>query len=59
LEALYYKKTNKLVAFSEQNLVDCVYGAKGGCDGGWMATAYEYILKAGGIDTMASYKVSI
>ena len=45
--------------FSEQNLVDCVYGAKGGCQGGWMPTAFTYIKSSGGIDTMVSYPVNI
>ena len=30
--------------YSEQHLVDCVYGDKGGCGGGFMGTAYNYFL---------------
>ena len=57
LEGQYFKKYNKSVAFSEQDLTDCVYGTAGGCNGGWMATAFAYIKSTGGIDTMASYPV--
>jgi KDEL-tailed cysteine endopeptidase len=56
LEAQLFRKTNRLVALSEQNLLDCD-NIDAGCEGGWPENAYEYIIKAGGINTMASYPV--
>jgi len=37
-----------------QQIVDCDK-TDGGCNGGWPRTAYEYVIKAGGQDTEASY----
>jgi len=49
----------KLVSLAEQQLVDCS-SAQGnaGCDGGWMDSAFKYIIlqKTKGIDTEATYK---
>lgn len=59
LEAFYYKKTGKLVPFSEQDIVDCMYPPSGGCNGGWMPTAYDFIKQRGGIDTQATYPVNL
>ena len=56
IEAQYFKKTNRLIAFSEQNLVDCDT-LDNGCNGGWPTNTYKHIIKAGGIDTMAFYPV--
>lgn len=51
MEAQFQRKTGKLVSLSEQNLVDCIQGAK--CKGNWMDVAFEYAKN--GIDTEADY----
>lgn len=52
LEGQQFLATKKMVALSEQNLVDC---SGQGCNGGWTASAYTYIIKNGGINTEKSY----
>lgn len=48
MTGMYYKLTGQLISFSEQNLVDCVYGSTQlGCTGGMMHDAYSYIQKYG------------
>ena len=56
LEGQIAKKTQKLVALSEQQLVDCTtdYGNMG-CNGGFMDNAYKYLLDHHGIESNASY----
>lgn len=48
LEYAYWRKTGIITDLSEQHLVDCTYGAAGGCEGGWMPTAFEYLANNGG-----------
>ena len=56
LEGQHKRATGKLISFSEQNLVDCVYGtAHSGCDGGSISTAFSYVYNNKGINDEASY----
>lgn len=54
MEGAIFKKTGKLPNLSEQNLVDCVT-ASGGCNGGWMTDAYDYVIKTTGMANDTSY----
>ncbi|CAF1339726.1 unnamed protein product [Adineta ricciae] len=56
LEGQVAKKTQKLIALSEQQLVDCTtdYGNMG-CNGGLMDNSYKYLLDHHGIESNASY----
>ena len=54
LEGQYFKKTGKLLAFSEQELVDCDDNGDQGCNGGFMDTAFEW-LESNGLETEKDY----
>ncbi|KAF2885260.1 hypothetical protein ILUMI_20926 [Ignelater luminosus] len=56
IEAQLFKKSGKLRAVSEQNLLDCTRALGNlGCDGGDLVTAFEYVVNNGGIATAESY----
>lgn len=59
LEGAYEIKYNKLVSFSEQNLVSCDNRSDGGkdkgCSGGLMDNAFTWVTKNAGICTEAAY----
>ncbi|RVW51584.1 Cysteine protease RD19A [Vitis vinifera] len=63
LEGAHFLTTGNLISMSEQQLVDCdhecdpeEYGAcDQGCNGGLMTSAFEYILKAGGVEREETY----
>ncbi|PSS26116.1 Cysteine proteinase [Actinidia chinensis var. chinensis] len=47
--------TGDLISLSEQELVDCDNTINGGCSGGVMIYAFEFIINNGGIDTEEDY----
>ncbi|XP_069047746.1 digestive cysteine proteinase 2 [Lepisosteus oculatus] len=55
IEGQLFKRTGQLVSLSEQNLLDCSrsYGTYG-CNGAWMANAYDYVVKHG-LQSEATY----
>ncbi|KAH9606054.1 hypothetical protein KSS87_006691 [Heliosperma pusillum] len=63
LEGAHYLATGELVSLSEQQLVDCDHecdpdeynSCDAGCNGGLMNNAFEYILKAGGVQREEDY----
>nr|AIB06025.1 CP3 [Hevea brasiliensis] len=63
LEGAHFLSTGELLSLSEQQLVDCdhecdpeEYGAcDSGCNGGLMTSAFEYTLKAGGLEREEDY----
>ncbi|ERM96203.1 hypothetical protein AMTRI_Chr09g34550 [Amborella trichopoda] len=63
LEGAHFLATRELVSLSEQQLVDCDHecdpsnpgACDSGCNGGLMTTAYEYLLKAGGVEREQDY----
>ncbi len=54
LEGQYQIQYGKLIPFSEQQIVDCDK-VDGGCNGGLMSSAYEYIEQQGGLESTADY----
>lgn len=57
LESAYALKNNRLVSFSEQQLVSCD-GTDYGCQGGWMDNAFDFLSKSSGICTEEEYPYS-
>jgi len=56
IEGCHFLTTKKLVALSEQNLMDCSTSqGNQGCDGGLMTQAMDYIISNKGVDTESSY----
>ncbi|XP_052179452.1 zingipain-2-like [Diospyros lotus] len=54
LEGINQMKTGRLVSLSEQELVDCD-DQNHGCNGGFMETAFKYIINNHGLATEADY----
>ncbi|KAL9234706.1 hypothetical protein vseg_009544 [Gypsophila vaccaria] len=63
LEGAHFLATGELVSLSEQQLVECDHecdpeerdSCDAGCNGGLMNNAFEYILKAGGVQREEDY----
>merc|ERR1712046_19791 len=54
IESGLFMTTGKLEKLSEQQIVSCDK-TDGGCDGGDLPTAFDYVKKAGGIDLQSDY----
>jgi len=54
IESVWYIAKKQLVQLAPQQIVDCDK-ANYGCSGGWPYVAFQYVTKAGGQDTEASY----
>ena len=54
IEGAYAKANGKLISLSEQQMVNCD-PIDHGCNGGSMNVAYDYIIRAGGLDSEESY----
>ncbi|XP_074294701.1 vignain-like [Silene latifolia] len=55
VEGINQIRGGKLVALSEQELVDCDTSQNQGCVGGFMDWAFEFIMEKGGITTEENY----
>lgn len=54
IESYSFLSSGKLVSLSPQQITSCDK-VDGGCNGGNTETAYQYVVKAGGIETSATY----
>jgi len=54
IESMNFLKGNPLTSLSIQQIVDCDTNDDG-CDGGDPPTAYEYVMKAGGLETYKNF----
>jgi len=56
IESAWALAGNTLASLAPQQIVDCDVGnGDEGCDGGDTPTAYEYVIKAGGLESEADY----
>ncbi|KAI6703624.1 hypothetical protein NL676_012760 [Syzygium grande] len=56
MEGITMLKKGKLVSLSVQELVDCdVNGKDSGCEGGYMDSAFKFIISKGGLTTEVNY----
>jgi len=55
IESGLFMSTGKIMDLSEQQIISCDK-TDGGCDGGDLPTAFDYVKSNGGIDTMQDYK---
>jgi len=54
MEGQHALAKGKLISFSESQIVDCD-GVAAGCGGGFMDSAFEYVISTGGIESEAAY----
>lgn len=55
METAYAMATHKVVAGSEQQLIDCDRKYDSGCNGGGWINAINYVIKNKGLTTMEAY----
>ncbi|KAL6841023.1 hypothetical protein ACP4OV_028992 [Aristida adscensionis] len=56
MEGIVKLSTGNLISLSEQELVDCdIHSMDEGCEGGWMDSAFDFVIKNGGLTTESGY----